>query len=1188
MAFEPTTSLAPSENFPVAAVIEKIESGARRIDITGLELNGLAFMVDHLQRSLKQPVLCVVPHQSDALRLRSDVECYRPSETRIGYLPTIDMSPYGHLSPDRQAVTALLGELACLAWDHVAPIMVTSAGLLARSLMPPEMLVDHTVLVSVGETLDRTECLRSLAESGYRSVGTVEDPGTFAVRGGLIDVFPPQLQLPVRIELWDDEVESIRSFDPTTQRTRPETRETLFLPPVREELLIEHCIQRARLAILEAGGAVGQPTRKLQPMLDDLGHGIPFMGIEAFRPAFYEKRAVLFDYLPADTVILTFDPMAVGDALRNRWEQLSGARENAVRDGVASLEVGAHMMAPNDVQARLGQYAHLACHLVQFVDELGAVDGPETAFAFRVSTVGTVKTALEQSRGERFPLKPLAEWIRAREEDALTVFVTARQSTQLDRVERVLKNYGVTVRRDDQRPEALGVAIGHTPPGATLVLGALSEGFALESYGFAILTEHDIFGQKTRKRQRRTADATSPFLQDFRALKIGDMVVHADHGIGRYEGLKKLSMGPHEHDFLLVQFAGTDKLYVPVYKLGRLQKYTGATQTKVKLDKLGGTSWQKVRAKAKKSAEEDALALLNLYAQRELAPGYAFSAPDDFYRTFEGTFPYEETIDQARSIDEVLADMMRPQPMDRLLCGDVGFGKTEVALRAAMKAVLDGKQVSVLVPTTVLALQHYRTFRERFEKYPVAVRLFSRLVSRADQKVGLQDLAAGKVDIAIGTHRLLGADVVFQDLGLLILDEEHRFGVKHKERLKSLRTNVDVLAMTATPIPRTLQLSLSGIRDLSVITTPPMDRLSVRTYVCRATDAVVGDAIAHELGRGGQVFFVHNRVHSIESRAAWIQSLAPHARIVIGHGQMDPKALEKVMIDFTDGRYNVLVATTIIESGIDIPTANTMIIDQADRFGLAQLYQLRGRVGRARERGYCYCLVPGDAALDKEARARLAVIQKFTELGAGFHVASHDLELRGAGDLLGTKQKGHVQAVGLDMYAQLLDEAVRTLKGQAPKVDVDPDLNIKLNARIPDEYIPDNQLRLMLYRRLANAQSEDHVLAISDEIADRFGPVPPSLLNLIEAMRIRTLAKDVLIQVVDHSRDQVVFTFHPQTTVDISIILGLVKSANSQYRVPADYKLAYAFSAEERKDTLRAIRICLQTVAELVTPTIES
>ena len=440
------------------------------------------------------------------------------------------------------------------------------------------------------------------------------------------------------------------------------------------------------------------------------------------------------------------------------------------------------------------------------------------------------------------------------------------------------------------------------------------------------------------------------------------MVVHTDHGIGRYEGLKKLSMGAHSHDFLLVQFAGTDKLYVPVYKLGRLQKYTGATQSSVKLDKLGGTSWQKVRAKAQKSAEEDALALLELYAQRELAPGYGFSPPDNFYRAFEGTFPFEETADQARSIDEVLADMVRPQPMDRLLCGDVGFGKTEVALRAAMKAVLDGKQVSVLVPTTVLALQHFRTFQSRFDKYPVEVRLFSRLVSRSDMKSSLADLAAGKIDIAIGTHRLLGADIEFQDLGLLILDEEHRFGVKHKERLKAMRTNVDVLAMTATPIPRTLQLSLSGIRDLSVITTPPVDRLSVRTYVCRATDAVVTDAIAHELGRGGQVFFVHNRVHSIESRAAWIQSLVPHARIVIGHGQMDAKALEKVMIDFTDGRYNVLVATTIIESGIDIPTANTMIIDQADRFGLAQLYQLRGRVGRGRERGYCYCLVPGEAA----------------------------------------------------------------------------------------------------------------------------------------------------------------------------------------------------------------------------------
>jgi transcription-repair coupling factor (superfamily II helicase) len=632
-----------------------------------------------------------------------------------------------------------------------------------------------------------------------------------------------------------------------------------------------------------------------------------------------------------------------------------------------------------------------------------------------------------------------------------------------------------------------------------------------------------------------------------------------------------------------LEFAGRDKLYLPVYKLGRLQKYSGSGQSKPRMDKLGGTAWQKVKVKAQKAAEEDALAMLDLYARRELAVGHAFAPPDDFFRTFEATFPFEETPDQIQCIDEVLNDMARVRPMDRLLCGDVGFGKTEVALRAAMKAVLDGKQVCLLVPTTVLALQHFKTFEARLADYAVSVRLFSRLVPTATLKQNLSDLAAGRVDIAIGTHRLLGRDIVYSDLGLLILDEEHRFGVKHKERLKDLRSHVDVLAMTATPIPRTLQMSLSGIRDLSVITTPPMDRLSVRTYVCRATDEVVRDAMMRELGRGGQVFFVHNRVQSIENRAAWLTALVPEARIVIGHGQMEPAKLEKVMLDFTEGRYNVLLSTTIIESGIDIPTANTMLIDQAERFGLAQLYQLRGRVGRSRERGYCYLLVPSQAALDKEARARLSVIQKFTELGSGFHVASHDLELRGAGELLGTRQKGHVQAVGIETYTQLLDEAVSTLRGEAPKPSVDPDINIQLNARIPEEYVPDTSLRLMLYKRLANATDEERVIGIAEEMLDRFGNPPGPFENLIEIMRIRTLARLLMIHTVDHSPRFAQFTFHPQTPLAVQAILTLVQQKPGAWRVPADYKLVYTFNPQECQNTVQSLRICLQGLSELVT-----
>ena len=551
-----------------------------------------------------------------------------------------------------------------------------------------------------------------------------------------------------------------------------------------------------------------------------------------------------------------------------------------------------------------------------------------------------------------------------------------------------------------------------------------SQGFELVSRGIALVTENEIFAG-VRRSGDRPNEMSNPFIKDSKELKNGDLVVHVEHGVGRYAGLKKLPWAPTR-----MTSSSWSSLVMtnlpPCLQTRSSAEILGATQANPKVDKLGGTAWQKVRAKARKAAEEDALAMLKLYAQREVAAGYSFSPPDDFFRSFEATFPFDETPDQLQCIEEVLADMSAPRPMDRLLCGDVGFGKTEVAIRATMKAVLDGKQVCILVPTTVLALQHFKTLESRLSSYAVDVRLFSRLVSARKTKDNLADLNAGRVDVAVGTHLLLSKTAQFNDLGLLILDEEHRFGVKHKEKLKELRAQVDVLAMTATPIPRTLQMSLTGIRDLSVITTPPVDRLSVKTYVCRATDEVVRDAILRELSRGGQVFFVHNRVQSIENRAAWLASLVPEARIVIGHGQMEPAKLERVMLDFTEGTHNVLVATTIIESGIDIPTANTILVDQADRFGLAQLYQLRGRVGRSRERGYCYLLVPGQAALDKEARARLAVIQKFTELGSGFHVASHDLELRGAGELLGTRQKGHVQAVGLETYTQLRRGCAKT------------------------------------------------------------------------------------------------------------------------------------------------------------------
>ncbi len=1191
-----------SQVFPLERVLSALRTSPNAaVDIAGVDAELSAYLTVALQARLGRPFVVVTPDASDARRIASDLAFFAGEATRVVLLPTVEASPYGDLSPDRGAVMELLAQLALLAWDQAGTFTVVSAEGLCRRPIPRAVLLDKSYLVVAGRPLDRDGCLRALADGGYHAVSAVEDPGTFAVRGGIIDVFPPHLEEPVRIELWGDDVDSLKPFRVGTQRTYGATLETLMLPPVREELLVPPFRDHARAAIVDAAAAAQIPTRKVQPLLADLANGIPFMGIEGFRPAFYEDVGAMTDYFPADAAVLLLDPLGVADRIRAVNELREREHADALRDHMPSLPAAQHVQHLGEIQRFFASRSLVRAHvlhiggpgggpsedLLDLGDAPMRFEGPEDAIRFQVPANRDLTHALGQSRSDKEPLRPLATAVREWSEQGSCVVVACRQETNLDRLERVLKSYGVPVRRATLPPrEYLRPPASEAEQGAVLVQGEVGGGFRLLEHGFALITEDEIFGQKShrrRKSSRAADDPTSPFVQSFRELEAGDFVVHADHGVGRYLGLKKLKVGAGEADFLVVEFSGADKLYLPVYKLGRLQKYVGSSEAPPKVDKLGGTSWEKVRSKAEKTAEEDAYALLELYARRELAEGTAFSAPDDYFRSFEATFPFDETPDQARAIEEVLADMQRTRPMDRLLCGDVGFGKTEVALRAAMKAVVDAKQVAMLVPTTVLALQHYKTFKERFAKYPIRVELLSRGVHAEHQKEVVKDIKLGRVDVVVGTHRVLSKDIVFRDLGLLVLDEEHRFGVKDKERLKELRAHVDVLTMTATPIPRTLQLSLGGVRDLSVITTPPADRLSVRTFVCRQTDQVIREAILRELSRGGQVFYVHNRVQTIESRKAWLTALVPEARIVVGHGQMDPDRLEEVMVDFTEGKFNVLLSTTIIESGIDISNANTMLVDHADHFGLAQLYQLRGRVGRGKARGYCYLLVPSEGALTNDARKRLGVIQKFTELGSGFQVASHDLELRGAGELLGTRQKGQIAAVGLDLYAQLLQEAVQKLRGEPPKVNFDPEINLQVTALLPEDYVPDTHLRLIMYKRLANANDEEDVLAVAEEMGDRFGPLPGPVENLVEVMRVRTLARYIGLNAVEYAGDRVLFTFHPQTPFPVPAVVQLVTAPNTRFRAPAELKLTYHFDPAEKRETLAATRNCLQRLAELQT-----
>jgi transcription-repair coupling factor (superfamily II helicase) len=1115
----------------------------------------------------------IVPDEAESINWASDLRFFLSKTHTVLEMPVFDSAYVSHVGSQRQTVMRLNGVLAQCVWSEKPVVLVATAAAMQRKVMPRPSFDARTQIIAVEESLDRDELAAQLVEAGYLAVPTVEDTGTFALRGSICDVFPVGVESPYRIELWGDEIESITLFNPSTQRGLGIEVDSVLIPPLREESFTKSAQTRAKREILAAAGKAGIPTRKLQPLLDDLMNGVPFVGMEALRSFFYDTLDSVFSYLKAGTLCCWVDPLGCQQVWQEQLAKTVHHYERSLENSELVAVPDRDYVSASEAEQLIGQLAHARFHVLD-LDSHPSVPG----IRFQTPQLSMLKTAFQDALNLREPLKPLLDFLRECKSSTRKVMMVCSQRLQKERLERVCKNFGLACTSSS----AYAASSLDDSWAVQLVDGTIAGSTVLLDTHTVILSDVDIFGHKIRRRAKSKSAGDSPFVQDFRELKEGDYVVHADHGIGLYVGLKKLAVVGHESDFLVVAFAGQDKLYLPVYKLGRLQKYSGGAGNP-RVTKLGGTSWETVKAKARASAEEDALALLDLYARRELAAGFAFSEPNEYFRAFENSFPFEETEDQARSIDEVLADMGRPRPMDRLLCGDVGFGKTEVALRATMRAVLDGKQVCLLVPTTVLALQHFKTFRARFAEYPVEIGLFSRLVNSTEMKTNIEALRNGKLDVAIGTHKLLSKDIEFNDLGLLVLDEEHRFGVKHKDRIKDIRSNVDVLAMTATPIPRTLQMSLAGIRDLSVIQTAPAERKSVRTFVCRRTDDVVTDAIRRELGRGGQVFFVHNRVQSIEAKAAWLKSLVPEARIVIGHGQMPPEKLEQVMLEFTNGIHNVLLATTIIESGIDIPTANTMLIDQADNFGLAQLYQLRGRVGRSRDRAYCYLLVPSELVLHKEAKSRLATIQQFTELGSGFHVASFDLEQRGAGELLGTRQKGQVQSVGIDLYSELLDDAIRTLRGQAPKVAFDPELKFALNARIPEDYIDADTLRLRFYKRLSNANDEETVLSLQDELIERFGALPGSVVNLVELMRIRCLAKQLGLALVEHSHSGLTLTFDPRTPVVAPIIFDLIQHGGSHFSVPANYKLRYDFSTQESANSLASSRGCLQRIVDRIT-----
>jgi transcription-repair coupling factor (superfamily II helicase) len=1137
-------------------------------------------------------ILYVVPDEETAETRVSDLEFFLPAPHAaddplapppVLELPAPDSSPYADVQADRRTTLRRMAALFRLSQGFAPRVVVASAAALFRRVVPREPFDGLCETIASGSTLDRDATIAALVRAGFSRSPVVEDAGTFAVRGAVIDLFPPIYKHPVRIELFGDEVESIRHYDAATQRTlRP--LDAVHIHPVRETIATPGADPRAR--ILAAADEAVYPSSKTRRLLEQIEEGEQFFGIEALAPAFHARMAPLFDYLPESTVCVVEEPEAVIEEARRQETRLREAASTRHVEHRLALSADDFVLGEDEAAAALAARRRLELRAVEIVRVNPAPDAPPR---IRVESTPhtTLRAELHQARtaaigaapGEIDIGAPLRDRLRGWLDLGHRVRVIAPNRTHAERLVALLRALGFAT---DAAPPRAGHELFAGEKGAplTVLSGSLRRGFVLPADRLVVVAEEEIFGARAL-RETRVSKAAA--LGDLGEIAEGDAVVHDEHGIGRYRGLKKLTVRGVPADFMHLEYDG-GSVYVPVYRIGAVHRYLGGEAGEVKLDKLGRATWQekrrRVSAEAKKIAEE----LMQLYAQRAALAGHAFPAPDAVFSAFEETFAFEETPDQAKAIETVLADMQNGVPMDRLICGDVGYGKTEVALRATLLAVLGGKQVAVLAPTTVLAEQHFVTFSDRFADFPVRVAVLSRFRTKAEQQKTVAGLAEGKIDVVVGTHRVLSRDVRFRDLGLLVVDEEQRFGVGHKERLKELRTQVDVLTLTATPIPRTLQMAMGGLREISIIATPPADRLAIRTFVCRWDKPLLGDAIKRELARGGQLFVVHNKIEDIGELAKRVAEIAPEGtRIAIGHGQMPEGELEKVMVDFVDGRYDILVCTTIIESGLDIPRANTMIVNHADRFGLAQLYQLRGRIGRSRERAFCYLVVPEETRMTPEAKQRLAVLQRFTELGAGFQVSTHDLEIRGAGELLGERQHGAVAAVGFEAYARILEEAVAELKGEPIKSEHDPEVSVDVPAYIPDDYVPDTGQRLEFYRRLAQARDEDDVRATLAELADRYGPLPDEATLLGEVMIDKTLVRALGALAYELAPTRIVLSFAPDAALDPAKVTKLVSARGSRFKLTPDMRLAYNFDDREKLDRMPAARARLQQLKTLVT-----
>ncbi|WP_227763983.1 transcription-repair coupling factor [Zhaonella formicivorans] len=1095
-------------------MLEGLERGLKSQVVYGLVSSQKSFWIGAIALAAKEPLLVIAPDAETARGLAAELAIFLPE--RVDYFPPREMLPYQVFAHSNEIQARRLNVMAKILNGSLTCLVTTGEAIL-QQLIPKQVLAGSFFSLKQGDVVQWELLLDKISRLGFERVDLVEAPGQFSVRGGLIDLYLLTEVSPVRIEFFDDEIDSIRYFDLESQRSIAEI-ESITLTPARELLLTseakalgqqliekEWAVTRKRLEKLQKKEAVDNLDAKISGDLEKLAQDLWTESLERFQPFFYPEQQSISDYFRRK-------PLIIVDEINRVMESMERAELERAESFADLTEAGAVLPSQAKIYAAVSSFPEIvgkfqACYFSALPQKLSGVQ-PQNILSVNTKTMHPFMS--------KFNL--LAEEVELWKKNKYKIVFMVSNQERAKFLQGLLSDHRIeaaVIPGLDKRPG----------PGVTITVGALLQGFEYPDLKLVLVTEQEVFGQRKRKKPRQAFKEGSK-IGVFSDLKVGDYVVHVHHGIGRYLGIEQLEVGGVYKDYLLIQYSGEDKLYIPTDQVELIQKYIGAEGHVPKLNKLGGNEWNKVKSRVKASVQDMAKELLQLYAAREASVGFAFSPDTVWQKEFEEAFPYTETPDQLQAIIDVKKDMEKPKPMDRLLVGDVGYGKTEVALRAAFKATMDSKQVAVLVPTTVLAQQHYNTFSQRFSNYPIKIGLLNRFKSPKEQQAVLQGLKDGSIDVVIGTHRLLSSDVKFKDLGLVIVDEEQRFGVAHKERLKQIRESVDVLTLTATPIPRTLHMSLAGTRDMSIIETPPEERYPVQTYVVEYSPELIRDAIRRELNRGGQVYFIHNRIADLDRVASFLQQLVPNARIAIAHGQMKEDELEEAMLGFIEGEYDVLLCTTIVENGLDISNVNTLIVDEADHLGLAQLYQLRGRVGRSNRLAYAYFTYRPDKVLNPVAEKRLRAIREFTEFGSGFKIAMRDLEIRGAGNLLGPEQHGHMLAVGFDLYCRLLEEAVAQLKGATKaRTEVQPVLDIDVNAYISDAYIGNSGIKMEFYQRLGEAGSEEEVQEIIDELIDRFGDPPQPVVNLAQIAVLRTLAKQTGAKAIKAKKNEAKLEF---------------------------------------------------------------